>query len=246
MSNVTKLTASNFLMWNRQIRALLAGYGLAHFLDGSGDTPAPTVLVNGVSANNPKFILWQRQDQLIYSSLLGAISVEIKYWKKGTRSIDEYFQGFATWSDQLALLGKPYELEEQVDHLLSGLPEEYKPIIDQIDGRETPPSLTEIHEKPINYELKLNAQAFVSSSVPITANAVYSKSTGSSPHFRTLNRSHACGYHHNSNRCSQGRGYNGRCQLCGVFGHNARWCSQLPSGGNYQPSGGNYHSSGGG
>lgn len=39
MSNVTKLTATNFLMWYRQVHALLNGYDLARYLDGS--VPAP-------------------------------------------------------------------------------------------------------------------------------------------------------------------------------------------------------------
>ncbi|XP_010430741.1 PREDICTED: uncharacterized protein LOC104714982 [Camelina sativa] len=183
MSNVTKLTSSNFLMWDRQVRALLAGYGLASYLDATVAPPDPTIQVNDVSKENPKYVLWQRQDQLLYSSLLGAISVDvqpilskantsaqiwqtlsstyakpswghikqireqIKQWKKGTRTVDAYVQGFTTRFDQLALLGKPYEHEEQVDYILGGLPEDYKPVIDQIDGCDTPPSLSELHEK---------------------------------------------------------------------------------------------------
>ncbi|XP_010496264.1 PREDICTED: uncharacterized protein LOC104773372 [Camelina sativa] len=155
MSNVTKLTASNFLMWNHQVKALLAGYGLAGYLDGSVVAPASTVTTNGATTVNPEYTLWERQDQLIYSSLLGAISVEVQpilsqtstsvgiwtllsstyarpswghikqlreqihTWKKGSRSVDEYVQGFVNRFDQLALLGKPYEHEEQVDYILA-------------------------------------------------------------------------------------------------------------------------------
>ncbi|XP_010462679.1 PREDICTED: uncharacterized protein LOC104743274 [Camelina sativa] len=78
MANVTKLTASNFLMWSRQIRALLAGYGLAGYLDGTTVAPAPTVLREGHTIPNPAYVLWQRQDQLIVASLLGTILVEIQ------------------------------------------------------------------------------------------------------------------------------------------------------------------------
>lgn len=45
--------------------------------------------------------------------------------------------------------------EDQTDALLEGLPEEYKPVIDQIEGRETPPTLTKIQEKLLHHETKL-------------------------------------------------------------------------------------------
>lgn len=53
MSNVTKLTANNFLMWRRQVHALLDGYDLAGYLDGSVAEPDATVTVQGVTSTNP-------------------------------------------------------------------------------------------------------------------------------------------------------------------------------------------------
>lgn len=44
-----------------------------------------------------------------------------------------------------------------------------KPVTDQTKGRETPPTLTELHEKLINQEAKLLSSSQVSS-FPITAN----------------------------------------------------------------------------
>lgn len=64
--------------------------------------------------------------------------------------------------DQLAVLGNAIPHEDQID---------YKSIADQVAARETPPSITEIHEKRINHELKLQALA-TASSLPITANVV--------------------------------------------------------------------------
>lgn len=78
MSNVTKLTASNFLMWSRQVHALLNGYGLASYIDGTVDVPPPTNNADGVVTPNPAYAAYQRQDQLIYSALLGAISVSVQ------------------------------------------------------------------------------------------------------------------------------------------------------------------------
>lgn len=53
MTNVSKLTASSFLMWSRQVRSLLNGYGLAGYLDGSTVAPPPTVTFNGAASVNP-------------------------------------------------------------------------------------------------------------------------------------------------------------------------------------------------
>lgn len=78
MTNVTKLTASNFLMWSRQVQALLDGYDLSGYLDGSITIPPPTITTDGVVTANPEYQVWKRQDKLIYSSLLGAITVAIQ------------------------------------------------------------------------------------------------------------------------------------------------------------------------
>ncbi|XP_010513311.1 PREDICTED: uncharacterized protein LOC104789284 [Camelina sativa] len=259
MSNVTKLTASNFLMWSRQIRALLAGYGLAGYLDGATVAPASTILRAGTTIPNPDHDLWQRQDQLIVASLLGAISVEIQpilskasttkeiwtllfsTYAKPTWDTSSNFGNRSSCGVKLATLGKPYKHEEQIEYLLGGLPEDYKPIVDQIEGRDSPPTMPAIHEKLINYELKLQSQASVPSVVPVTANAVFNKSYSQSNNNSRAPRYSSRGSSSSSSRGGHGRGYQGCCQLCGVFGHSARRCSQLPASTcGFQPSGGNY------
>lgn len=64
-------------MWSLQIHALLDGYDLAGYLDDSIDIPAPTVTANDVVKVNPAFTLWKRQDKLIFSASIGAISQAI-------------------------------------------------------------------------------------------------------------------------------------------------------------------------
>lgn len=227
MTNVTKLTATNYLIWHRQVHALLDGYDLAGYLDGSVAAPEPTLTVSGTISPNPAYKIWKRQDKLIYSGLLGTISVsvqallpktttsaeiweklkstdanpsrghilqlreQIKHWKKGTKSVDEYFQGFTIRFDQLAMLGTDIPHEDQLDFILGGLTDDYKQVIDQIGGRDTPPSLTELHEKLINHELKLQTLVTASASVPATANAASYKPSNN--------------YRNNSNKF-QGRG----------------------------------------
>lgn len=75
MSSITKLTNLNYLMWSRQVRALLEGHELQHFIEVSNAAPSPTILIEGVSAPNPAYAPWRRQDRLLYNSLIRAISL---------------------------------------------------------------------------------------------------------------------------------------------------------------------------
>ncbi|XP_010507647.1 PREDICTED: uncharacterized protein LOC104784298 [Camelina sativa] len=74
MANVTKLIPTNYLMWKLQV----SGYGLLGYLDGSIVIPSATTTTNDVTLPNPEFDLWKRQDNLLYSSLLGFISLSVQ------------------------------------------------------------------------------------------------------------------------------------------------------------------------
>lgn len=278
MTNVTKLTSSNFLMWSKQIHVLLDGYDLAVHIVGSAITPATTLTTDDGLVPNPAYTLWKRQDRLIYSALLGAITTtlqpivstastavdiwttlsltyakpsmahikqlrqHLRQWTKGSKSINEYYQDFTTRFDQLALLNKPMDLEDQIEHILEGLPDDYKKVVDKIEGRETPPTLTEIHEKLLNHEAKLQLASLSATSVPVTANFTNYRGSSRNNHNRHKN-SHRGGYRGNqtqnqnqtwqkqqltsSPQQNMGRDYQGRCQICSVYGHSARRCPQL-------------------
>lgn len=196
-------------MWSLQVHALLDGYDLAGHLDGSTAIPPATITTGEEISFNPDFTIWKRQDKLIYSSLIGAISTplqsvcsrattssevwttlaatyanpsrghirqlktQLKHLTKGDKTIDTYLQSVTTRLDQLAILGKPLEHEDQIDTILEGLPEEYKQVVDQVEGRDKPPTITELHERLINHEAKLLATAAsLAPHAPVTANAV--------------------------------------------------------------------------
>lgn len=78
MSNITRLTNSNYLMWSKQIQALLEGHELHSFLEKTNSTPEASIVVNGVSEPNPDYSPWRRQDRLLYSAIIGAISIPIQ------------------------------------------------------------------------------------------------------------------------------------------------------------------------
>lgn len=271
VANIVKLTASNYLVWSRQFHALLDGYELAHFLDESAPVPDATITTEGVTAPNPTFLLWKRQDKLIFSALLGAISPtiqplvsmastsasvwktlmstyakptrghikqllnQIKQWTKETKTVDEYLQGLTSRFDQLALLGKILDHEDKLDYILQGLPDEYKPVIEQTEGRDLPPSLTELHEKLINFEAKLLTSTPLVVA-PISANYVNSSRPAQKhnkrPQQNWQNAPHN-NQHQNWNNTPNNsqqrtfRPYLGKCQICGLQGHSAKRCNQL-------------------
>ncbi|XP_013598963.1 PREDICTED: uncharacterized protein LOC106306765 isoform X2 [Brassica oleracea var. oleracea] len=60
----------------RQIRALLEGHELHHFLDAPA--PLATIVVDGTASPNPDYAPWRRQDRLLYSAIIGAISLPVQ------------------------------------------------------------------------------------------------------------------------------------------------------------------------
>lgn len=118
------------------------------------------------------------------------LSDQLRFFTKGTKTVDEYLQSVVTKLDQLTILGKPYDHEDQVEIILGGLPEEYKTVIDQIEGKDTAPSITEIHERLLNHEAKLLAIKDTTSTVaPTSANAVQHRNqTNNNRHYNNNNR----------------------------------------------------------
>ncbi|KAL6340900.1 hypothetical protein AAG906_032011 [Vitis piasezkii] len=78
LSNITKLSSTNYLTWSLQIQSLLEGYDLHHFIDDAHTPLAPTITVTSVASPNLAYTTWKRQDCLIFNALLGAISVSLQ------------------------------------------------------------------------------------------------------------------------------------------------------------------------
>lgn len=149
--------------------------------------------------------------------------MQIKQWSKGTKTIDEYIQGFITIFDQLALLGKLIDHGDQIEYILSGLPDDYKAVADQLEGRDLTPSLTEVHEKLLNKEAKLLTASAVSLNVPVMANIATNRPQGRQQQHNQNHRFsqpwNRTQQHHQSNNFKDNRvsrayqgGYQGRYQ----------------------------------
>lgn len=73
MVNVNKLTSTNYMTWSLQLHALLDGYSLAGYVNGSTPAPPQTITVNDQPTVNPEYTKWCPQDRLIYSGLIGTL-----------------------------------------------------------------------------------------------------------------------------------------------------------------------------
>ncbi|KAG7589765.1 GAG-pre-integrase domain [Arabidopsis suecica] len=257
MSGITKLTATNFLTWRLQVRALLEAHELHGFISDEDLTPQQQITnAEGAAATNPAYTIWKRQDRMLYSSLIGTLTLNIQpmvaralttrdiwltlsntYGKpsrghvkqlkrctKGTQSVTEYMRGIFAKADHLALLGSPLDHEDLLDIITGGLGDDYRAVVEMVNGRDVPISLEELHEKLLNRENDITAVEELSgSSVPVTANNTQTRSQRGG--FRG-NQASRGGYRNNQQ--SRG-GYLGKCQICGIIGHSARRCPQFSS-----------------
>ncbi|RVW14812.1 Retrovirus-related Pol polyprotein from transposon RE1 [Vitis vinifera] len=192
------------------MEAILIGYDLQKFIDGSHPAPPTTITTNNVVSTNPAYQTWLRQDKLLF----GALSIK-------------------TRADELAALGKPLDQEDLIEKVLEGLDENYQSIIDAVNGRDSTISFDELHEKLINKELSLRNK-ISPSPLPASAHATNVCFTPWSVTNRTprLPRSTSAptqGIIRNSptntrdNR-SPARPFLGRCQWCSTQGHVVSRC----------------------
>ncbi|KAL8127022.1 hypothetical protein AgCh_014083 [Apium graveolens] len=71
----TKLTHSNFPVWKTQVYSTLTGLGLLDYIDGN--ITIPDQLLKDL-VPNPAFIIWNRQDKIILSVMLGSCHENIQ------------------------------------------------------------------------------------------------------------------------------------------------------------------------
>ena len=116
-NNIIKLTSTNYLLPKLQVKALLIGYDLYKFIDGSNPSPPSTIKPNGVKSSNPEFQSWFRQDKLIFSALVGSL----------TPSLIPLTSQACTLRDAWDVLGNTYDrpsrghikhIKEQIKHAI--------------------------------------------------------------------------------------------------------------------------------
>lgn len=72
IQNSIKLTPTNYL--SRKTQAILIGYDLQKFIDGSTPAPPSTIPIDNAITINPAYQTWLRQDKLLFGALVGTLS----------------------------------------------------------------------------------------------------------------------------------------------------------------------------
>ncbi|KAE8677981.1 hypothetical protein F3Y22_tig00111463pilonHSYRG00127 [Hibiscus syriacus] len=169
LSNITKLSSTNYLTWSLQIQSLIEGYDLHHFIDDTQTQPPPTVTFNGVTSPNLAYITWKHNTYDKPSrGNIKQLKEQFKQCNKGSKLISEYMQAIKTRADELALLGKPIDDEDLIDQVLEGLSDKYKSVIDVNNARDMSISFAKLHEKLLNKEASLQTAQPPSLSLPAT------------------------------------------------------------------------------
>ncbi|XP_021819723.1 uncharacterized protein LOC110761548 [Prunus avium] len=192
-----KLT-SNFLSWRAQFNALLLGYDLISYVDGSTPYPAESSTVTRT--------FWIHQDQLLLHVILASVSDQVisliayaktskQAWDKlttlyankaharvlalkerltlmhrDTKSVVEFLQAVKAIIDELSLIDVPLFDDDVVLHVLNGVGPDFKEIVAVIRARDTSISFKNLYDKLIEHEALLQRDDFVHSSSIVTAN----------------------------------------------------------------------------
>ncbi|XP_010421721.1 PREDICTED: uncharacterized protein LOC104707139 [Camelina sativa] len=164
VSNNAAIQNPDFLKWKRQDKLIYNG-----LLGTLSPSVQPLVTTTKTAAE-----MWHTVANIFAKHSKGHIQqlrLQLQQFSKGDKTINEYMQGLTTRFDKLALLGKPFDIDEQIEAVLRGLPEDYKYVVDQVEDREVSPKITEVHEKLLNKEAQLLTAALVTpSSDPLSAN----------------------------------------------------------------------------
>ncbi|OIT07054.1 hypothetical protein A4A49_62966, partial [Nicotiana attenuata] len=69
-----KLAGShNFSLWKAQVSMLMRGHDIYGHLDGTTPAPSQTISSNNQTVDNPAYLSWFRQDQLIQNAILASV-----------------------------------------------------------------------------------------------------------------------------------------------------------------------------
>jgi hypothetical protein len=71
-----KLDGDNFPAWRIQFLALLTGYNLIGYIDGTTTCPAKIIGEDPTNIN-PEFTTWTRQDQLIIHAIVSSVTATV-------------------------------------------------------------------------------------------------------------------------------------------------------------------------
>ncbi|GAU40747.1 hypothetical protein TSUD_14320 [Trifolium subterraneum] len=179
-TNVTKLLPNNYPNWKQQVEALLDGYDLLKYPDGSFPAPSETISTAPTSSTtppsettpttaslpvttlNPAYQTWRRQDHLIYGALLTTLSNEVASLVSQTKTSHDlwillkntYAKASRSHLKQLKERLRTAS-KDMTDYVLHGLDDGYRAVIDGVNARDTPITFDDLLERLLIQELSI-------------------------------------------------------------------------------------------
>ncbi|MCI10386.1 hypothetical protein A2U01_0031479 [Trifolium medium] len=130
---------------------------------------------------------------------------------KGTQSMFSYLQSIKSISDELSLIGHPLDDLDLVIYALNGLGPSFREFLASIHTRDSPILFHELYDKLVDFEVFLQREESMNTSLSMTANHVQRR--------------------HPSNGHNFDRNYNNRVHqenfCCDIPGHSARSCYKI-------------------
>ncbi|KAI5313965.1 hypothetical protein L3X38_043141 [Prunus dulcis] len=227
-----KLTPTNYPSWRAQFNALLIGYDLMGYVDGSSTCPPATPAA-------PR-ALWILQDQLLLHAILASVSPQVisliasaktsqEAWDKllhlfaskararvlglkerltlmrrENKPVSQYLQDVKVIADELAIIDVPLSDDDLLLYILNGVGSEFKEITAVVRSRDTSISFENLHDKLVEHEAALTR-----ADAPVTTPVITANVTQSSQRAPTNRGSRSNNYNHNRGSSSFRNNYRG-------------------------------------
>ena len=79
LHHIIKLNPTNYLSWKLQTEAILFGYDLLKFINGTYQSHSPTITTDEKETTNLDYNFWLRQDKLLIGALIGTLDHDLDY-----------------------------------------------------------------------------------------------------------------------------------------------------------------------
>ena len=77
LHHIIKLNTINYLSLKLQTEAILFGYDLLKFINGTYQCPSPTITTDEKETTNPDYNFWLQQDKLLIGALIGTLDQDL-------------------------------------------------------------------------------------------------------------------------------------------------------------------------
>ncbi|KAI4318859.1 hypothetical protein MLD38_032518 [Melastoma candidum] len=94
------------------------------------------------------------------------LRMQMQQVRKDGRTMQNYLNSVKMYADQLSAIGEPVRYRDHLWYLLEGLPAEYDPVVTAVYSRTDQPSIEEVHQLLLNFDLRLERRQVLDPILP--------------------------------------------------------------------------------